>query len=266
MKICLGSKQIYVGNLSWTTNSEQLLEFLMRAGGVLSAEVQRHEDTKRSKGWGIAEFSSSEAALNAISTLDKSFFNGRQVHLRFDRRTSVDATDHHCSVYVGNLPWTASQQELLELFAPFYPLDVTVLTNMYGRSKGFAIVKFANESRAALAINAIHNTDFRGRNLECRFDRGPGKLEDDSRASIFVGKVPMSITDDHALAALFRGIGPIESATLTRAPNGKPKGWGVITFKEPSDARRAVETMHGQTFPGVASALEVRLDRKTTLS
>lgn len=46
------SKQVYIGNLAWTTNSEQLLEFLMRAGNVTSAQVQRHEDTKRSKGWG----------------------------------------------------------------------------------------------------------------------------------------------------------------------------------------------------------------------
>lgn len=177
----------------------------------------------------------------------------------------MDASEHHSSVYVGNVPWTATQQELLELFAPFMPLDVTILTNMYGRSKGFAIVKFANEAQAGEAIVALNNSEFRGRNLECRFDRGPGKLEDDSRSSVFVGKVPMSITDDHALAALFRGIGPVESASLTRAPNGKPKGWGVVTFKESNDARRAVEAMNGQTFPGVASALEVRLDRKTTL-
>lgn len=177
----------------------------------------------------------------------------------------MDAAENHCSVYVGNVPWTATQQELLELFAPFRPLDVAVLTNMYGRSKGFAIVKFVGEAQAGEAISALHNTEFRGRNLECRFDRGPGKVEDDNRTSVFVGKVPTSITDDHALAALFRGIGPVESASLVRLPNGKPKGWGVVTFKEPSDARRAVETMHGQTFPGVASALEVRLDRKTTL-
>jgi RNA recognition motif-containing protein len=45
-----GSNLVYIGNLAWTTNSEQLLEFLLRAGGVVSAQVQRHEDTKRSKG------------------------------------------------------------------------------------------------------------------------------------------------------------------------------------------------------------------------
>jgi RNA recognition motif-containing protein len=43
---------VFIGNLSWNTNNEQLFEFVSQIGTVLSAEVQRYEDTNRSKGWG----------------------------------------------------------------------------------------------------------------------------------------------------------------------------------------------------------------------
>jgi RNA recognition motif-containing protein len=46
------SKVVFIGNLSWTTNNDSLFEFLSHAGDVVSAQVQRHEDTNRSKGWG----------------------------------------------------------------------------------------------------------------------------------------------------------------------------------------------------------------------
>lgn len=262
-----GSKQVYVGNLAWTTNSEQLLEFLLRAGGVLSAQVQRHEDTKRSKGWGLAEFVSPAAALNAIAMLDKSYFNGRQVHLRLDRRIAESGSDKHCSIFVGNVQWAVTQQELLELFSAFSPLDCNILTNMYGRSKGFAIVKFASEGDAGRAIDAMNHLEFRGRSLECRFDRGAGKTDSlpEERGSIFVSKLGPTISEDDKLASLFRHIGPVEFARLQKAPNGKSKGWGIVAFQDPKHARAAVVAMQGQRLPGALAPLEVHLDRKNQL-
>lgn len=46
------SCSVFVGNLTWSTTSEQLQEFAAPVGRVVSAEVKRHEDTARSKGWG----------------------------------------------------------------------------------------------------------------------------------------------------------------------------------------------------------------------
>jgi RNA recognition motif-containing protein len=43
---------VYAGNLSWSTTDEQLLAFASFGSGIVSAEIKRHEDTKRSKGWG----------------------------------------------------------------------------------------------------------------------------------------------------------------------------------------------------------------------
>jgi hypothetical protein len=46
------SCSVFVGNLTWSTTSEHLKDFANQVGRVVSAEVKRHEDTSRSKGWG----------------------------------------------------------------------------------------------------------------------------------------------------------------------------------------------------------------------
>lgn len=119
----------------------------------------------------LAQFATPALALNAIAMLDKSYFNGRPVHLRLDRKLLDDVADAdlRANVFVGNVQWNVDQQELLDLFSPYNPLDCNILTNMYGRSKGFAIVKFARESDAAQAIDALNHVDFHGRQIEvCR--------------------------------------------------------------------------------------------------
>lgn len=46
------SSTVFVGNLSWGTTSEDLRNFMGSLGEVVSADVQSHADSGRSKGWG----------------------------------------------------------------------------------------------------------------------------------------------------------------------------------------------------------------------
>lgn len=46
------SSTVFVGNLSWGTTSDDLRVFMATLGEVVSAEVQSHADSGRSKGWG----------------------------------------------------------------------------------------------------------------------------------------------------------------------------------------------------------------------
>lgn len=48
----VSSSTVFVGNLSWGTTSDDLRAFMASLGEVLSAEVQSHADSGRSKGWG----------------------------------------------------------------------------------------------------------------------------------------------------------------------------------------------------------------------
>jgi RNA recognition motif-containing protein len=64
------AKRIYVGNLSYSTNSSELEQLFSEFGQVESAEVISDRDTGRSKGFGFVSMpndAEAEAAINAMT-------------------------------------------------------------------------------------------------------------------------------------------------------------------------------------------------------
>jgi len=83
------------------------------------------------------------------------------------------------NIYVGNLSYNLSGDELRTLFAEHGEVsEVNVITDKYtGQSKGFAFVEMPKQSEAEAAIKALNETSIRGRNLKVnqarpRNDRG----------------------------------------------------------------------------------------------
>ena len=70
-------------------------------------------------------------------------------------------------LYVGNLPFSAGETELQELFAQAGAVDsVKVMRDMAtGRARGFAFVEMSTDDEAQAAIEKFHNYEFGGRNL-----------------------------------------------------------------------------------------------------
>ena len=69
--------KLYVGNLSFSTSSQDLQELFAQAGTVESASVVEDRDTGRSRGFGFVEMSSKEEGTAAIEQ-----FNGKEVNGR----------------------------------------------------------------------------------------------------------------------------------------------------------------------------------------
>jgi RNA recognition motif-containing protein len=69
-------------------------------------------------------------------------------------------------IYVGNLPWSATDSDLKDLFAPFGEVaSATVITDRdTGRSRGFDFVEL-EASAAEKAISELDGKDFGGRPL-----------------------------------------------------------------------------------------------------
>lgn len=88
-------------------------------------------------------------------------------------------------LYVGNIPFSAGEADLRDLFAQVGEIDsVYVVTDRdTGRPRGFAFVEMVNEEDAQKAISSLDQTEFQGRRLavnEARpraprpMDSGPG--------------------------------------------------------------------------------------------
>ena len=82
------STNLYVGNLPFSTTTDDLESLFTQYGEVTSAHVITDRETGRSRGFGFVEMGSSEAAESAISALNGNDFNGRQLTVNVARPRS----------------------------------------------------------------------------------------------------------------------------------------------------------------------------------
>lgn len=70
------------------------------------------------------------------------------------------------SIYVGNLPWSATEDEVRALFSPYGQVtSVNLVTDREtGRARGFGFVEMPADDAAA-AIRALENASLGGRSL-----------------------------------------------------------------------------------------------------
>ena len=71
------------------------------------------------------------------------------------------------SIFVGNLPFRAEQEDVAELFAPFGEVSSCSLPleRDTGRKRGFAFVEMGDEAAEAKAVEALQGAELMGRPL-----------------------------------------------------------------------------------------------------
>jgi RNA recognition motif-containing protein len=70
-------RKLYVGNFSYNTTDNTLLQLFAAHGAVQSAQVVMDRDTGRSKGFGFVEMGSDQEAQAAIAALNGKEVDGR---------------------------------------------------------------------------------------------------------------------------------------------------------------------------------------------
>jgi RNA recognition motif-containing protein len=70
-------------------------------------------------------------------------------------------------LYVGNLSFNTSEQQLRELFDPYGPVTSAslVMDRDTGRPRGFGFVELSDSAKAGEAIAALNGKSFDGRDL-----------------------------------------------------------------------------------------------------
>jgi RNA recognition motif-containing protein len=71
------------------------------------------------------------------------------------------------NIYVGNLPWTATQDDLYQIFAQYGTVSKTQIISdrETGRSRGFGFVEMPDDAEADNAIQTLNNSPYNGRPL-----------------------------------------------------------------------------------------------------
>ena len=72
------------------------------------------------------------------------------------------------NIYVGNLPYTITEDELRGVFADHGEVaTVNIITDKFsGQSKGFGFVEMPNQAEAEEAIGTLNESDVKGRNIK----------------------------------------------------------------------------------------------------
>jgi len=79
---------IYVGNLTFNTDSTDLENLFAQHGTVSKAQVVTDRDTGRSRGFGFVEMDSADEAQKAIEALNGKDVDGRQLTVNLAKERS----------------------------------------------------------------------------------------------------------------------------------------------------------------------------------
>lgn len=74
-------KKLYIGNLSYSVDSNQLTDLFAQVGTVDSANVIMDRDTGRSKGFAFVEMSANSEATSAIEKFNGTDLDGRAMNV-----------------------------------------------------------------------------------------------------------------------------------------------------------------------------------------
>lgn len=79
-------------------------------------------------------------------------------------------------LYIGNLPWRATEAELKEFFSSFGKVQsASIVTDRdTGRSRGFGFVEMATAPEAEAAVTKFNGQDVDGRTLKVERANPPG--------------------------------------------------------------------------------------------
>ncbi len=173
-------------------------------GTIVSADLMTDPTTGRSRGFGFIEMESGDAARAAISALHGSALDGQTLTVNEanpmrgsvgaprednrrpftpgassggggDRPAPMGVRASGVRLFVGNLPYTATNAELEKLFAESGKVvSVSIMMDRAtGQSKGFAFVDMGSKDEAAAAIKRFDGREALGRMLKVNEARPP---------------------------------------------------------------------------------------------
>ncbi|KKK13923.1 hypothetical protein P175DRAFT_0499418 [Aspergillus ochraceoroseus IBT 24754] len=179
------------------------------------------------------------------------------------------------TIFVQQLAARLRTKELIAFFEKVGPVKEAqiVKDRVSGRSKGVGYVEFKNESSVApaiqltgqklLGIPIIAQLTEAEKNRQAR---NPEASSGQNHAApfhrLYVGNIHFSITESD-LQNVFEPFGELEFVQLQKDENSRSRGYGFVQFRDPNQAREALEKMNGFDLAGRAIRVGLGNDKFT---
>lgn len=247
-----GQGNVFIKNLDTAIDNKALHDTFAAFGNILSCKVAQDE-FGNSKGYGFVHYETGEAATNAIKHVNGMLLNEKKVFVghhipRKDRDSKFDEMKaNFTNIYVKNIEPETTDEEFRSLFEKFGDITSASIARdpETGKNRGFGFVNFVKHGDAEMAVDELHDKDFKGQNLyvgraqkkhereeELRKQHEAARVEKASKytgVNLYVKNLSDDV-DDEKLREIFSGAGTITSAKVMRdsgptdrsdSPNGK---------------------------------------------
>jgi polyadenylate-binding protein len=266
-----GVGNIFIKNLDKSIDNKALHDTFAAFGHILSCKVVTDEQGV-SRSYGYVHFETQEAANQAVEKVNGMLLNGTKVFVgphvsRKERRSRLDELKaHFTNVFVKNLDEETTDEELRDLFANHGDIQSAVVQrDESGRSRGFGFVNFTVHEEAQTAVEALNDTEFKGRRVfvgraqkkserteELRRQFEALKLERMSKfhgVNLYVKNLDEPVNEEQ-LRMEFTPFGTITSLKVMVDERGVSRGFGFVCFQTPEEAARAISEMNGRMVNG----------------
>ena len=228
---------------------------LVEFGEVKVITLPRNRDTGKPRGFCFVDMATKEEMDAAIKGIDGILLNGRVLKAspslpKEDQPKKSDANNGMGKVYVGNIAYTTTKENLVEHFEQYGTVfEVYMPATSDGESRGYAFVTLKNDELESV-IERSNGVELNGREISVtlplprgekpvRKAGGGGRQSQEQRTKIYVGNLSF-YTIQETLEEVFSEFGNIYDCYIPPDPTtGQSRGFGFVTM-DPEDAQRAI--------------------------
>lgn len=249
---------LFVGNLVPTKEYEELKTGIKEFFGKKNIEVL---DVRigASKRFGYVDFSSAEDLDKALQLNGKKLMG---LEIKLEKAKSKETMKENKkerdarTLFVKNLPYRLTEDEMREVFEN--ALEIRIVMNKEGNSKGMAYVEFKTEAEANKALEEKQGTEIDGRAMVIDFtgekshqehQKGGGERES---KTLIVNNLSYAASEE-TLQELFKKASSIK---MPQTNQGRPKGYAFVEFPTTEDAKEALNSCNNTEIEGRAIRLE----------
>ena len=129
--------------------------------------------------------------MNCVNIFSDKEIMNRKIHMHIDYVSNLECNANHPLVFVGNLAWKVTTMDVMDYFKEYNVIWSQVMTDMRGKSKGFALLQFNNKFDSEAAIDSMNSTEILSRKIVCRYSN-----PSDIRCRVKVSELPLDTTEE----------------------------------------------------------------------
>uniref|UniRef100_A0A8C3MFT3 Nucleolin n=1 Tax=Geospiza parvula TaxID=87175 RepID=A0A8C3MFT3_GEOPR len=253
---------VFVGNLVCTKEFEELKTGLREFFGKKNIEVV---DVRigASKRFGYVDFSSAEDLDKALQMNGKKLMG---LEIKLEKAKSKEAMKEDKkerdarTLFLKNLPYRITEDDIKEVFEN--AVEVRIVMNKDGSSKGMAYIEFKTEAEANKALEEKQGTEIEGRAVVIDFTGEKSQQEHQKGESktLIVNNLSYAATEE-TLQEVFKKASSIK---VPQNNQGRPKGYAFVDFATTEDAREALNSYNNTEIEGRTIRLEFSAQKGNT--